>query len=184
MKKKYEKEPVISIVNDVDDLTYVNSVNEIEISDIEDLPDDLTTQNQDTESISEMDEMKLIVFQLQEENKRLAEQMETLKTVKKVLSLEEAEIIFKRKNELLRNLRTFETTLKEIKSIGEFRISEEDPIQAEYFRIVFERKAGNRNESVFQTSNILVITEALEVVKNSIVKKVDSLKSEISTIDF
>lgn len=153
------------------------------LEEIEDLPDDFNKEALPPVQKNEIEELREMIQELRNENQKISFELKAAKG-KKILNLEEAEIIFKRKTELIRNLKTFEKTLRELNEVDRISPSEDDPIQTDYYRISFERKAGSRNETIFQTSNILVITEAISVVKNSIIQKMENLKEEISTIDF
>jgi hypothetical protein len=188
MRKKKIEEPKDIIIDGVTVMTVIKVTeeeeNKIEVSDIDDLPENLIEPEKESEPISELDELKIAFAVLRQNNIHLSEEIQNLKSVKKVLSLEEVEEVVKRKNKLIKNLRTFENTLTEISDFGDFTPIVDNPIQTESFRLKIEKTSRYKEESVFSTNNILIISEAVEVVKKQIIEKVEELKTEISTIDF
>lgn len=187
MRKKKVTEPHDIIIDDVTVLTIVRPIEEakeIEISEIDDLPEDFTVPEKEPEPISEMDEMKMIILELRNENQKLFDEVHKLKFAKKVLSLGEAQELFKKKMVLIDNLKTFKSTLDEIESCGDFNPFSENPIQTESYRLIIENTKHYEKKNIFQTANVLVISTAVKVVKDEILQKVEELETEISTIDF
>ena len=183
------------------------------VEDLGDLPEDIPAEKEpeqippfeieETEILTiseELEKLKNIVANLSHQNNVLIDNLNAEKTEnqkiwdelhkakqqqKKVLTLEEAEALFQKKNKLIRNLRFFETTLKEIETFGDFAPIQDNPIQTDTYRLKIEKTSRYKEgEAVFSTNNITVICEAVDVVKNSINEKIEELKTEISTIDF
>lgn len=128
--------------------------------------------------VTELDEIKRELEKLKQEN-------ESLKNGKLKLSFADAEKLYKRKTELLRQLNTY---AKKKEAFENVQISEdkEDIINAGNIRISFEQKESadyDRYNTVFKTSSLLILSEFVPFIISKLEQKIVELKKEVETID-
>jgi len=151
----------------------------IEDSYFEDVPDI------EEESTEELSELRQVIFNLSARLDSLQAENEELKNKEpepKELSFEEAAQLYKEKAKKLDYLAIFENTKHKIESIERFTEDEDSPTDTKGYQLKVVSK-DYRETVLFSTSNILVINEAVNVVKESIIRKIDELKTEIQTLN-
>lgn len=121
--------------------------------------------------------------ELQRELKKLKQENESLKKGKLKLSFIEAEKLYKRKSELLRQLARYE----EKKQIFEgFNVSN-DPteiLNTQNIRLSIEMKSEfDRWEDVFKTSSKLILGEFVPFIIEKLKAKIKEQTAEVETID-
>ena len=136
------------------------------------------TTNAVINKVSEIDEIKRELEKIKQEN-------ENLKKGKLKLSFADAEKLYKRKTELLRQLNTY-THKKELFENVQISEDKEDIINAGNIRICFEQKESgdyDRYNTVFKTSSLLILSEFVPFIISKLEMKIIELKKEVETID-
>lgn len=121
---------------------------------------------------------------LKKELEELRKENERLKNGKLKLSFEEAEKLYKRKAEILRQLRKYEELQKSFEHIN-ISIDSKDIMNSGNLRLSFEKKDPDydRFDNILKTSSRVVISEFVPFIIEKIDSKIKELTAEVETID-
>ncbi len=133
----------------------------------------------------ELSEFKGLYDELKKELEELKKQNESLKKGKLKLSFADAEKLYQKKAELLRQLRKYEAKKKAFLNL-ELNPDAEDVLNFDNVYLTFTWKEKDRygdGNAVLKTSSQIVINEFIPFIINKLDNKINELQKDVETID-
>jgi len=135
------------------------------------------TTNAVIKKVSEIDEIKRELEKIKQEN-------ENLKKGKLKLSYEEAEKLYLKKAELIKDLKVYQEKKETFVNLSLGAPEDSGLLDYDDYNLKFTRNSSSyRDEYVLSTSNKLIIKEFIPFIIQKLDNKINELKTEIEIMD-